>query len=123
MAAISAAPGKQENRPLSLEIHFDSTEIVHLPVIDEHPTLGPVVLSASGVEVALPASSAAPSVWITTSWASGTWRQGDRRWYMAELDLSDFTLSAGTTYQPWVRIGGSNGAIVKTAGTIKAINT
>ena len=108
---------------MSVEVHASSIEILHLPVIDEHPTLGPVVLSATTVEVALPAVGAAPSAWVTTAWASGTYRQGDRRWYMAELDLDDFTLAAGTTYQPWVRVGGATGAILKAADTIKAINT
>lgn len=108
---------------MSLEIHPDSNEIVYLPVVDEHPTTGPAVLSVSTVEVALPAVGASPSTWVTTAWASGTYRQGDRRWYMAELDMSDFTFTAGTTYQPWVRIGGGSGVIVKAADTIKAINT
>lgn len=108
---------------MSLEIHYQSVETVLIPCIDLHPTLGPTILSASGVEVALPAVGASPVTWVTTTWASGTYRRGDDRWYMANLALSSFSLSAGTTYQPWVRIGGGSGKIVKATDTIKAINT
>lgn len=108
---------------MSVEVHYQSVEVLHVPVIRIHPTTGPVVLSGETVEVALPASSAAPTTWVVTSWASGTSRKGDDRWYMAELDLADFVIAAGTTYQPWVRIGGASGAIVKADDTIKAINT
>ena len=105
------------------DIHYQSVETLHVPVRQEHPTTGPVVLSGDTVEVALPAVGAAPTTWVVTSWATGTYRQGDSRYYMALLSLSGFTLSAGTTYQPWVRIGGVGGAIIKVPDTIKAINT
>ena len=108
---------------MSIEVHYQSVETFHVPCIDVHPTTGPVVLSASSVDVAMPAVGASPTSWVSTTWASGTYRQGDLRWYMAVLDLSDFTLAAGTTYQPWVRIGGSGGSILKATDTIKAINT
>lgn len=106
---------------MSLEIHYQSVEMLYVPVINVHPTTGPVSLAASFVEVALPAVGAAPTVWVTTAWASGTHRRGDDRYYAAELPLTSFTLAAGTTYQPWVRI--ETDAIVKAAGTIKAINS
>lgn len=108
---------------MSVEVHYQSVETLYLPVLKEHPGTGPVILSGQTVEVAMPTSGAAPSTWVTTTWASGTLRRGDDRWYLAELDLSDFSLSAGSTYQPWVRIGGAGGALVKASDTIKAINT
>jgi hypothetical protein len=73
---------------MSVEVHYQSVEVLHVPVIRIHPTTGPVALSGETVEVALPTSSAAPSVWVVTAWASGTSRKGDDRWYMAELEAA-----------------------------------
>lgn len=108
---------------MSVEIHASSVENLYLPIKDQAPTSAPVTLSALDVEVALPAIGVAPSTWVTCTWASGTLRDGDDRYYVVVADISDFTIAAGTTYQPWIRIGGSSGSITKVAGTVKVINT
>ena len=108
---------------MSLEIHPSTVQNVYLRVYSEHPTTGPVTLSSQSVEVAMPAVGVAPSVWVTESWATGTSRVGDRRYYVVVVPTSGFTFVAGTTYQPWVRIGGASGAYLKNSDTIKAVNT
>jgi hypothetical protein len=108
---------------LSLEIHPSSVQNIYLKVLAEHPTTGPVVLSSQTVEVAMPAIGASPSTWVTLSWATGTSRIGDKRYYVVVVPTSSFTFSANTTYQPWIRIGGASGAIIKNDGTIKVVNT
>lgn len=109
---------------MSLEVPSSSTEIVWVPVRDDHPTAGEINLSAVGIEVALPVDGVTPSAWTTTTWETGTWRRGEDRYYLAKLQVGTggFTLSAGSTYRAWVRVGGASGAVVK-GGTIKAINT
>lgn len=107
---------------MSLEIHASSVETLYFPVRSEHPTNGEIDLSGQTVEVALPAVGAAPSSWVAASWLSGTLRKGDDRYYVASAATSGYSLSSGTTYQAWVRVGGASGAIVK-SGTVKAINT
>jgi hypothetical protein len=59
---------------------------------------------------------------VAATWATGTIRKGDDRFYVAVAPLSGYTLVSGTTYQAWVRVGGVGGAIVK-SGTLKAIST
>lgn len=107
---------------MSIEVHPSSVESLFAPILSVHPSSGPVDLSGLGVEVALPVSGVAPSTWVSSTWASGTWRRGDDRYYLATIVLSSFSLSAGSSYQAWVRIGGASGAIVK-SGIIKAANT
>lgn len=106
-----------------LEIHPSTVESLYFPVRAEHPTTGASALSAQTVEIAIPAVGAAPSSWVTGSWASGTMRRGDDRYYVATASTSGFTFANGTSYQPWIRVGGASGAIVKCGGTIKAANT
>lgn len=106
-----------------LEIHPSTVETLYFPVRSEHPAAGPVVLSAMTIEVALPAVGAAPSTWVTAAWGSGTRRYGRDRYYLATVATSSLTIASGTTYQPWLRIGGASGAIVKCGGTIKVSNT
>lgn len=108
---------------MPVEIHASSIENLYLPIKDDAPTSAPVTLSALDVEVALPAVGASPSSWVACTWASGTLRDGDDRYYVVVADLDDFTLSSGTTYQPWIRIGGASGSITKVPGTVKAIST
>lgn len=106
-----------------IELHVDSIEEIYLPVRNSHPTTGDVDLSSLAVHVAIPTVGASPSSWVECTWASGTQRQGDDRYYVVVMDTSVFSFSAGTTYQPWIRINGVGGAIVKVDGTIRAINT
>jgi hypothetical protein len=108
---------------LSLEIHPSTVQNIYLRVLSEHPTTGPQVLSAQTVEVAMPAVGVSPSTWVTVSWATGTSRVGDDRYYVAVVPTASFTFSANTTYQPWIRIGGASGAYLKISDTIRAINT
>lgn len=108
---------------MSLDIHVDSIQYVFIPVANVHPTTGPVNLSTLDVEVALPTVGVAPSSWIVCAWATGSMLVGDRRYYVVEMDLDDFTIAAGSTYQPWVRIGGATGSISKSGDTIRVINT
>jgi hypothetical protein len=108
---------------MPLEIHPSTVETLYFPVRSEHPTAGEQVLSGQTIEVALPAVGAAPSSWITGAWATGTRRYGADRYYLATVATSSLTIASGTTYQPWLRIGGASGAIVKCGGTIKVSNT
>lgn len=107
----------------ALEIHPSTVETLYFPVRSEHPTAGAVDLSLLAVEVAMPAVGATPSSWITAAWATGSRRYGGIRYYLATVATSALTISNNTTYQPWLRIGGSSGAIVKLGGTIKVSNT
>lgn len=104
---------------MQVEVHPSSVQNLYLPVRDKPPTGAEVALSSQTVEVALPAVGASPSSWVTASWASGTLRKGDARYYVAVADLDDHTLADGTTYQPWVRVGGATGSIIKVPGTLK----
>lgn len=108
---------------MSIEIHVDSVENLYFELLDQPPTTAAVTLSAFGVEVALPAVGVSPSSWIACTWASGSVRRGDERYFVVVADMDDFTIAAGTTYQPWVRIGGAGGSITKIPTTIKGINT
>lgn len=107
----------------ALEIHPSTVETLYFPVRSEHPTAGSVALSLLTIEVAMPAVGASPSSWITAAWATGTRRYGASRYYLATVATSSLTLSNGTTYQPWLRVGGASGAIVKCGGTVKVSNT
>lgn len=106
-----------------LEVHASSVETIYLPVAEDPPGAAATVLSSSTLDIALPAVGVSPSVWVSSTWSTGTLRDGDRRYYLAKLVTSGFTIAAGTTYQPWVRLGGSGGSIVKVPGTIKVSNT
>lgn len=106
-----------------IEVHVDSIEDIYLPVRNSHPTTGDVDLSVYAVHVAIPLVGASPSSWVACTWASGTYRQGDDRYYVVTMDTDNFTFAAGSTYQPWVRVNGVGGAIIKVDGTIKAVNT
>lgn len=108
---------------MSIEIHVDSVENIYFEILDHPPTGSPITLSAFGVEVSLPAVGASPSTWVTCAWATGTVRRGDDRFYVVIADADDFTIAAGTTYQPWIRIGGAGGSITKVPTTVKGINT
>ena len=108
---------------MPLEIHPSTVQNLYFKVLSEHPTTGPVDLSGMSVEVAMPAVGASPSTWVVCSWATGTARVGDRRYYVAVASTSSFTFTNGTSYQPWIRLGGASGAWFKNAGTIKATNT
>lgn len=107
----------------TLEIYSSSVETIYYPIKNVHPTTGAVDMSALTVEVALPAVGVSPSTWVTASWATGTIHDGDHRYYVVQSATSGFTLTAGTTYQPWVRVGGASGSVSKVPTTIKAINT
>lgn len=106
---------------MSLDVHASSVQFVYIPVLNDHPTTGPINLSSLTVEVALPATGAAPSSWIACAWATGTKLIGDVRYYVVEMDMDDFTIAAGTTYQPWVRI--NSVSIIKAGDTIRAIDS
>lgn len=106
-----------------LEIHASSVENIYLPVINDPPGAAATNLSSQTLDIALPAVGVSPSTWVSSSWSSGTLKDGVRRYYLAVLVTSGFTIAAGTTYQPWVRIGGAGGALVKIPGTIKVIDT
>ena len=108
---------------MPLEIHPSTVQNLYFKVLSEHPTTGPAVLSGSSVEVAMPAVGASPSTWVTETWATGTARVGDRRYYVVVAPTSGFTFAANSTYQPWIRIGGASGVYLKVSDTIKAINT
>lgn len=105
-----------------LEIHYQSVETVYIPVRSEHPTTGVIDLSTLAVAVALPVAGVAPATWVNETWATGTIRRGDDRFFIVVVPINGFTIANDTTYQAWVRINGVGGAIVK-AGTIKAIST
>lgn len=106
-----------------LEIHASSVETIYLPVAEDPPGAAATVLSSVTLDIALPAVGVSPTTWVSSTWSTGTLRDGDRRYYLAKLVTSGFTIAAGTTYQPWVRLGGSGGSYVKVPGTIKVINT
>ncbi len=106
-----------------LEVHASSVETIYLPVAEDPPGATATVLSSVTLDIALPAVGVAPTTWVSSSWSSNTMRDGDRRFYLAKLVTSGFTIAAGTTYQPWVRLGGAAGTIVKVPGTVKVINT
>lgn len=108
---------------MSIEVHVDSVENIYFEILDHPPTSAAVTLSAFDVEVSLPAVGASPSSWVTCAWAGGTVRRGDERYYVVVADTDDFTIAAGSTYQPWIRIGGSGGSITKVPTTVKGINT
>lgn len=108
---------------MQVEVHPSSVQNLYLPVRDQPPTGAEVALSSQTVEVALPAVGVAASVWVTASWASGTLRRGDKRYYVAVADLDDFTIADGSVYQPWVRVGGSSGSIIKVPGTVKGADS
>lgn len=108
-----------------ITVHPSSIETVHLPVRDNHPISGDVDLSLMVVEVSLPVDGVAPSVWVTTTWESGTMRIDGERHYLAKINLgTDFTLTNGNTYQSYARVttSGSNKAYVK-GGRVAADNT
>lgn len=107
---------------MALELHYQSVEDLYIPIRSEHPTTGEVNLSVSAVAVALPAVGVAPTTWVTLSWATGTIRRGDDRYYVVVVPTSSFTFVANTSYQAWVRVGGVGGSITK-AGVIQAITT
>lgn len=106
-----------------LELHPSTVETLYFPVRSEHPTTGAAALSGSSVDIALPADGVAPSSWISATWQSGTHRYGDHRYYVAGVSTSSLTLSNGTTYQPWIRVGGASGAIIKCPEKIRVANT
>lgn len=108
---------------MSLEIHPSSVQFIFFDVANIHPTTGPVNLSLLGVEIAIPQVGNAPSSWITCTWATGTKRVGDKRYYVVVVDTDDLTIADGNTYQPWIRIGGATGAIVKAASTLKVTDS
>lgn len=108
---------------MSLEIHPSTVETLYFPVRSEHPTAGEQALNGLTVEIAMPAQGAAPSVWVAGAWATGTRRYGVERYYLATVATDDLTISSGTTYQPWLRLGGSSGALIKVGGTVKVSDT
>lgn len=107
----------------TLEVHPSTVESIYFPVRSDHPTTGPQALNALTVEIACPTDGVAPSSWITASWSSGTRKYGEHRYYVAAVSTSSLSLSNDTTYQPWIRIGGASGAIIKCPSKIKATNT
>lgn len=108
---------------MSLEIHPSSIQFIFFDVANIHPTTGPVDLSLLDVEIAIPQVGNPPSSWITCTWATGSKRVGDKRYYVVVVDTDDLTLADNTTYQPWIRIGGATGAIVKAASTLKVTDS
>lgn len=110
---------------MAIRVPASSTETVYFPVKSTHPINGPTDLSILVVEVAVPLDNSAPSVWVTTTWESGTKKINGERYYLARIALGSggsFTLSAGNTYRAWCRIttGGSNKAMIE-GGQIVAI--
>lgn len=107
---------------MALELHYQSVETLYIPIRSEHPTTGEINLSVSAVAVAMPLVGVAPSTWVNETWASGTIRRGDERYYVVQVPTSGFTFASGSAYQAWVRVGGVGGSITK-AGVIQAIST
>lgn len=107
---------------MALEFHYQTVENFYIPIRSEHPTTGPSDLTGQAVAVALPIVGVAPSTWVNETWASGSIRRGDDRFYVVVVATSGFSFASGSSYQAWVRIGGAGGSITK-AGVLQAIST
>lgn len=107
-------------------VHSDSVEIAYLPVYAEHPINGPIDISSLAVEVSLPVDGNPPTLWVSSAWEAGTKKIDGVRYYVVGANLgTDFSLTDGTVYQPWVRVtlSGSDKSLVKINGRIVADDT
>lgn len=107
---------------MTIQVHEDSVEIVHMRIRDAHPLTGDGDITGETLQVALPIDGVAPSAWSNSTWEADPEYVDGQWYYLAKFQLngSGFALAAGTTYRMWSRVGA--GPIMLKGDTIQAID-